>query len=215
MIHRVLLTLLLSLVFVFNVSYARPIVKTPVGYIEGRETILTEQFLGIPYAKTPVGNLRYAPPAKIEPFANIYRADRYCKMSYQSVSDTLVQKYGMGDDSLCLNIFRPKNLSKSDKLPVLFWIHGGAYVQGSSATSVSSADSFVENGVIVVTLNYRLQFQGFMSTVQTYSQYGTTGNFGHLDILEALKWVNQNIESFGGDPANITTKAFNILVNPF
>ncbi|MCI6938991.1 MAG: carboxylesterase family protein [Succinatimonas hippei] len=204
MIHRVLLTLLLSLVFVFNVSYARPIVKTPVGYIEGRETILTEQFLGIPYAKTPVGNLRYAPPAKIEPFANIYRADRYCKMSYQSVSDTLVQKYGMGDDSLCLNIFRPKNLSKSDKLPVLFWIHGGAYVQGSSATSVSSADSFVENGVIVVTLNYRLQFQGFMSTVQTYSQYGTTGNFGHLDILEALKWVNQNIESFGGDPANIT-----------
>lgn len=204
MMHRVFLTLILSLVFVFNVSYARPVVKTPVGYIEGRETIASEQFLGIPYAKSPVGNLRYAPPSKIEPFANIYRADRYCKMSYQNVSDTIVQRYGMGDDSLCLNIFRPKNLSQTDKLPVLFWIHGGAYVQGSAATSVGPADSFVENGVIVVTLNYRLQFQGFMSTVQTYSQYGTTGNFGHLDILEALKWVNQNIESFGGDPANIT-----------
>ena len=202
--HNVILKLLLFFVLAFNVSQARPIVKTSVGLIEGRETISSEQFLGIPYAKPPKGKLRYAPPEKIEPFANVYRADRFCKISYQNVSDTVIQRYGMGDESLCLNIYRPKNIRSTDKLPVLFWIHGGAYVQGSSATSVYSTDSFVENGVIVVTLNYRLQFQGYMSTVQTYSQYGTTGNFGHLDILEALKWINHNIDSFGGDPSNIT-----------
>lgn len=103
------------------------------------------------------------------------------------------------EDSLCLNIYRPKNVDPNSKLPVYVWIFGGAYVVGDGALPYYDGTSFAKNGVILVTLNYRLHALGFYASTTTLNKYGTTGNWGHLDMIEALRWVQSHIESFGGD----------------
>lgn len=108
------------------------------------------------------------------------------------------------EDSLCLNIYRPKNIDPNSKLPIYVWIFWGAYVAGDGALPYYDGTSFAKNGVILVTINYRLHALGFYASKTTLNKYGTTGNWGHLDMIEALRWVQSHIESFGGDAQNVT-----------
>ena len=101
-----------------------------------------------------------------------------------------------------LNIWAP--IKPEDKRPVLFWIHGGGYFNGCGTMNYYDGRFFAEKGIIVVTINYRLGALGFLGLKTLYDQYHTTGNWGTLDQIAALKWVNKNIEAFGGDPQNVT-----------
>lgn len=205
---RLFHTLFITLLFTFavNCSYANsePLVITDIGAIEGVSEHGVEHFYGIPYAKAPVHDLRFAPTVASDPFADTFKADSFCPVVPQSSFIVKRKGFRTGDNSLCLNIYRPKNAKKGDKLPVFVWIHGGAYMMGASNNPYYDGTAFAKDGVILVSINYRLHALGFYSSKYTYKKYGTTGNWGHLDMIEALKWVRNHIESFGGDPDKVT-----------
>lgn len=191
-------------VLLSNFALATPSVITNIGAIEGVSTNGVEVFKGIPFAKSPEEDLRFAPPIKADPFASPFKADTFCQIPYQSSFSNYAAMQGSGNNSLCLNIYRPKKANEKSKLPVYVWIYGGAYSQGAGSIPLYNGASFAKNDVIVVTFNYRLGAEGFLSSKTTYKKYGTTGNWGHLDMLMALDWVNEHIHSFGGDSKNIT-----------
>ena len=194
---------------VFDEAIAPPkfvSVKTSVGKIVGKvenvqfdgRNYIVKVFLGIPYAEAPVGNKRLMKPVPKAPFKSPYAAYQYGAACLQR-SDGVVGKYiPMSEDCLFLNIFVPEISGSSlSKLPVMIWIHGGAFVGGTSQYYPGETlSAFGE--VIVVTINYRLAHLGFLRTNE-----GET-NFGLWDQHTAIKWVNENIGSFGGDVNNIT-----------
>ncbi|WP_295801936.1 carboxylesterase family protein [uncultured Microbulbifer sp.] len=187
-----------------------PIVQAPQGPIIGR--IDTEadvrQFLGIPYALPPVGSLRWAPPQPVPRWSEPYHAFRYGMPAPQNPSP-LFQVQGPNgeppenEDCLYLNIFAPDN-PLADKLPVMVWIHGGAFYLGSGCQSLYCGNNLAASGrAIVVTINYRLGALGFLRLCDI-SDIDASGNEGLLDQVAALNWVRENIGAFGGDPENIT-----------
>lgn len=181
-----------------------PVVTTNIGTYEGLNLNDVEVFKGIPFAKEPSGSLRFAPPKAVEPFAGTYKATKFCPIPTQ-VSTLRDDKNDVqGTNTLCINIYRPKNVKADAKLPVYFWIFGGAYVAGTSNHPWYDGTEFAKDGVILVSTNYRVNAQGFLSSKAQFSKYGTTGNNGLLDMIESLKFVKNNIAAFGGDPDNIT-----------
>jgi len=181
-----------------------PVVTTNIGTYEGLNLNDIEVFKGIPFAKEPSGSLRFAPPQAVEPFAGTYKATKFCPIPTQ-VSTLRDDKNDVqGTNTLCINIYRPKNVKADAKLPVYFWIFGGAYVAGTSNHPWYDGTEFAKDGVILVSTNYRVNAQGFLSSKAQFSKYGTTGNNGLLDMIESLKFVKNNIAAFGGDPDNIT-----------
>ena len=181
-----------------------PVVTTNIGTYEGLNLNDVEVFKGIPFAKERSGSLRFAPPQAVEPFAGTYKATKFCPIPTQ-VSTLRDDKNDVqGTNTLCINIYRPKNVKADAKLPVYFWIFGGAYVAGTSNHPWYDGTEFAKDGVILVSTNYRVNAQGFLSSKAQFSKYGTTGNNGLLDMIESLKFVKNNIAAFGGDPDNIT-----------
>ncbi|XP_033121774.1 cholinesterase 2-like [Anneissia japonica] len=179
-----------------------PHVTTTLGKVAGKTILFSEDsyigvnkyidvYKGIPYAEPPVGNLRFENPRPKEPWMGTLNATEYSPMCIQSS--------GGEDDCLYLNIFVPQ--SKPHNASVMFFIHGGSFLTGTASTDVYSGVVLAAIGdVIVVTINYRLNIYGFLTTGD--DEY--PGNVGLLDQLEALKWVNQNIGAFGGDPSRVT-----------
>ncbi|XP_049801831.1 esterase E4-like isoform X2 [Schistocerca nitens] len=157
-------------------------------------------FQGIPYAKPPVGPLRFKPPEPAEPWAGVRDATKEGNVAPQ-FSDATRQYMG-DEDCLFLNVYTPQMPSDSSSAvtPVMVWIHGGGYTVGSGNTDMFGPDYLLEHGVVVVTLNYRLGVLGFMSTGDSV----VTGNMGLKDQVTALRWVKDNISVFGGDTDNIT-----------
>lgn len=187
-----------------NAVFAAPVVDTPLGAIEGESINGVDVFKGIPYAQSVTEELRFAPPVSASPFKDKFVANRFCPIAPQAAFLNYDSTQSGGNNYLCLNIFRPENLNKESKAPVYMWIHGGAYASGSGSIPLYDGSQFAKDGVIFVTVNYRLGAEGFLHSKNLLKKYGTSGNWGHLDLIEALKWVNQNIGSFGGDPDNIT-----------
>lgn len=191
------------------------IVKTENGLIEGLRgnNPLYTVFKGIPYAKAPIGDLRWKAPQPHENWDGVYKAYEYQTISVQEIrKDEFL--YGKeffeyteqrGEDCLYLNVFTPAK-SNSERLPVLFWVHGGGFFGGSGSEPEFDGEGFCKRGVILVTMNYRLGPLGFMAhpELSKESESGTSGNYGILDQIAALKWVRRNIAAFGGDPDNIT-----------
>jgi para-nitrobenzyl esterase len=106
---------------------------------------------------------------------------------------------------LVLNVWRPKAIDRNEKLPVLIWIHGGGFLNGSSAASIYDGSALARQGLVVVSLNYRLGRLGFFAhPALTAAKEGPLGNYGLLDQLAALRWVQRNIAAFGGDPSQVT-----------
>ncbi len=157
---------------------------------------------GIPYARPPVGDLRFLPAQPAEPWEGVKDAADFGPMCPQARQ--MEARYGqwarMDEDCLTLNVWAPE---KAEGCPVLFFIHGGSFCEGSGADPEYDGTNLVEaGGVIVVTVNYRLGALGFLDF--SFLDERFSANCGLTDIVEALRWVYENISAFGGDAANIT-----------
>ena len=184
-----------------SVQAAQTLVSTPSGKIVGVENDGISVFKGIPYAKPPLGDLRFAPPQKMEPWTKPLEALHYGPTAVQiSAREGLP----MSEDCLTLNIWTPSKNGNKDNLPVYVYIHGGGYANGTGSEARYDGTSFARNGIVSVSINYRLNAMGFFASRATFDLYGTTGNWGLLDQIMALKWIRDNIEAFGGGPENVT-----------
>lgn len=166
-------------------------------------------FLGIPYAAPPIGGLRWRPPERPSAWKGTRQTTAYGAACPQLPSPWLpemLSRKEMVTDEACLylNVWTT-NLSASTKLPVMFWIHGGGNIEGSQEWPPLGA-VLAKHGVVVVTMNYRLGILGYFShpALAAESPQHSSGNYGLLDQIEALKWVHRNIEKFGGDSAHVT-----------
>ena len=196
-----------------------PIVKVEGGYVQGvpSATSNVTVFRGIPYAAPPVGNLRWKRPQPVVKWKGVRMADTFSKICWQP-GNAVGTFYGnefywkeqtvQSEDCLYLNIWTPaKAVGKPEsKLPVAFWVHGGAYFNGYGHEITMDGDAWATRGVILVTINYRLGIFGFLAHPELSAETtdGTSGNYGTYDQVAALKWVHDHIAEFGGDPENIT-----------
>ena len=164
-------------------------------------------YLGIPYAAPPIGSLRWAPPQPAAPWKGVLNADQYGHRCLQThvFDDMVFQDASPSEDCLSLNVFVPTNARRGAGLPVMFWIHGGGYTGGGSSEPRHNGDFLPTKGVVLVTINYRLGVFGFLTLPQlTAQQGGSSGNYGLMDMVAALRWVKSNIAAFGGDPHKVT-----------
>ena len=174
-------------------------------------------WLGLPYAEPPIDDLRWKAPRTFDGFKNNYSAidlpNRCTQVSnsYDKIIDDLEPGKIIGsEDCLYLNVYRPSNIDlEKEKLPVMFWIHGGGNTWGYSASGMTTPNEFLnKHNVILVSVNYRLGPFGWLAlnnfNQNSENKLDQTHNFGTLDLIKALEWVNQNIENFGGDKNNIT-----------
>ncbi len=166
-------------------------------------------FKGIPYAKPPVGELRWRAPVEPERWEGARVCDQFPPAGMQPAQtkgafyeiEFFRAGYEVSEDCLYLNVWA--DLEKKDQ-PVMVWIHGGAYSHGFGHEMEFDGDAFAKRGVLLVTLNYRLGALGFMAHPALTQRDGHSGNYGLMDQIAALRWVQDNIRAFGGDPKNIT-----------
>lgn len=189
-------------------------VKTKNGTIVGISEDTYSIFKGVPYAKPPMGTLRWKAPQPLEPWADIYYANIFPNASLQAFTDPegmYTKEFysnpafsaSSSEDCLYLNIWTPAN-SSSDNLPVLLWIHGGGFEHGFSYEEEFDGAAYCEHGIIFVSINYRVGALGFLCHEFLQDSEGHMGNYGILDQIAALKWVKENIIYFGGNPNTIT-----------
>ena len=182
-------------------------VKCVNGTFVGTENHGVASWLGIPYAKAPVGARRFKAPEYVDACDKVFEAKYYGKGAYGSLGyPDCIQKQ-MSEDCLFLNIWLNED-DKTPKKPVMVWIHGGAYVMGSGSQISYSGANLVQaqSDIIMVNINYRLNMYGFMdfSSVPGGDAFKTAPCNGLLDQAMALRWVHENIAAFGGDPDNVT-----------
>lgn len=160
-------------------------------------------FKGIPYAAPPVGERRWAPPGPVEPWQGTRQTDAFGADCLQAVNENSPASRPRSEDCLFLNVWAPEI---SGKHPVFVWIHGGGSRVGSGAQPTFDGAAFARKGIVVVTINYRLGPLGFLSTkeLSAASGYGASGNYGFMDVIAALGWVQRNIDRFGGDAGRVT-----------
>lgn len=181
-------------------------VNIDTGTIEGTISDESLSFKGIPYAAPPVGNLRWRAPQPVKPWKGVRQAIAYGNDCIHKPFPAYAPMNGgqTSEDCLVLNVWRPAGPS-SKQLPVLIWIHGGGFLDGSSASAIFDVSAFAHQGLVVVSFNYRLGRLGFFAhPALTAAKEGQLGNYGLLDQLAALRWVQRNIAAFGGDPNQVT-----------
>ncbi|XP_062404409.1 cocaine esterase-like [Sardina pilchardus] len=198
----------------FSTVHNGPLLHTKLGVLRGDymrvrgKTTVVHAYLGVPFAKPPLGNLRLAPPQPLPGWEGVRDATQFPSMCVQDIkmSDYLMEMMGMvmeipevSEDCLYVNVYTPAQPAKDTKLPVMVWIHGGGFSMGSASTYDGSVLAAYQN-VVVVTIQYRLGMLGFFST----GDDNAPGNLGLLDQVAALQWVQENIHSFGGDPSSVT-----------
>ena len=190
-------------------------VKTADGMLQGtpgKNPAITA-FLGVPYAAPPVGSLRWRAPQEVASWTGVRKADKFGSICVQNPlkpgSFYQIEFYEhyepMSEDCLFLNLWTGA-ASPNEKRPVMVWIHGGGFVEGSGSLPSFNGEALAAKGVVIVTINYRLGVFGFLAhpELSKESPSQTSGNYGLLDQLQALRWVKQNIRQFGGDPDNVT-----------
>lgn len=177
----------------------QPIAATPSGSVRGEWVDEFAVFKGIPYAEAPVGALRYAAPVARAPWSGTIDAVSFgpTPLRHEGGITRIPEHSVSGDDTLGVNVWTP-SLDPAAKLPVVVWIHGGGFVSGSPASPWYDGRAFARDGVVLVTLSYRLGFKGFGWIEDAVP------NRGVLDWICALEWVQDHISSFGGDPEKVT-----------
>lgn len=184
------------------------------GYAVNENCVL---FKGVPYAAPPTGELRFRPPQSPKPWQGVRRCDSWGAACPQETPHTPDTPYGiefysgedyppkMDENCLFLNIWTPAK-NEDEKLPVMVWLHGGGVQSGYSHETEFDGEALARRGVILVTVNYRLNIFGFFAhkLLTEESPHQASGNYGIMDQIQALKWVQENIAAFGGNPNNVT-----------
>ena len=185
---------------------ADPIVVTG-GQIRGVDTKLpgVRAYKGIPFAAPPLGELRWKAPQPVVPWHGVRTCDEFGPACPQPTSPVLLQPLRQNEDCLTLNVWTAAK-STDEKRPVMVWIHGGGHTTGGSAQPFYDGAQFAASGVVLVSINYRLGPLGYLAHPQLSeeSPRHVSGNYGTLDQIAALAWVQRNIGRFGGDPGNVT-----------
>jgi len=204
---KAIILVLLSLAATLAASATDPVVSVTGGKIRGR---LTPDggaaFKGIPFARPPVGDLRWRDPRPVKPWDGVREAGRFSPACTQLSEGWNVRFVATStEDCLYLNVAPPKWPPRA-KYPVMVWIHGGSNLSGDADDAGFDERTLVHRGLVLVTINYRLGALGFLvhPDLAVESPHHTSGNYGLLDQIAALTWVRRNIANFGGDPANVT-----------
>lgn len=189
---------------------AQPVIQTKSGKLRGANQDGIAVFKGIPFAAPPVGQFRWRPPQPVAAWQGVRDALEFgpdCAQAGWGGSPGTITK-GSSEDCLYLNLWAPAKAKA--KLPVMVWIHGGGFVGGSGSSPETFGDQFARQGVVLVTINYRLGRLGFFAHPALRQEHPEEpkGNYGYMDQIAALQWVQENIAAFGGDPKNVTVFGF-------
>jgi para-nitrobenzyl esterase len=185
---------------------APSLVRVETGQLQGAVSDGVVAFKGIPFAEQPVGDLRWRPPQNAKPWTGVRPA---LKNGHDCLQSEIKGDPGMGtdlgEDCLYLNVWRPAQAS-AGKLPVMVWIYGGGLVNGGTQPAIYQGDAFARQGVVFVSINYRLGRFGFFAHPALTAEHPDElkGNYAYMDQLAALRWVQRNIAAFGGDPKQVT-----------
>ncbi len=180
-----------------------PVVQTEYGKVAGFYNAGVAEFLGVRYAKPPVGQLRWMPPEPPTPWNGVRAATAYGNRCAQITTlGVFAGPATNTEDCLFLNVFSP-DLQSTANLPVIVWIHGGGNLDGES-NDYDGGKMATQGNTVVVTFNYRLNLMGFLAVASLDQEGHTFGNYGLMDQQMVLNWVRQNIANFGGDPNNVT-----------
>lgn len=202
-----------ALLAICAVAPALAQVKIESGSLSGATTNAgIRVFKGIPFAAPPVGDFRWRPPQPPAKWSGVRKADKFSDSCVQALTrsrepwtkEFMVQNEA-SEDCLCLNVWTGAK-NATEKRPVLLWIHGGGFTEGSGEIITYDGEELAKKGVIVVTINYRLGVFGFFThpELTKESPQHASGNYGLLDIVASLQWVQKNIAAFGGDPNRVT-----------
>jgi para-nitrobenzyl esterase len=182
-----------------------PNITTESGAISGVNEGGLSVYKGVPFAAPPVGDLRWRPPIAVAPWTGARKADAFAPACMQTgVSMPGETPPAVSEDCLYLNIWEPAKAQ--ERLPVIVWIYGGGFINGSASMPLYWGDRLARKGVIVVTIAYRVGPLGFLAhpELTRESPHHSSGNYGLMDQIAALEWIQRNIAAFGGDPKNVT-----------
>ncbi|MBI3676874.1 MAG: carboxylesterase family protein [Proteobacteria bacterium] len=187
-----------------SAAVAAPEIQIAQGRLNGSEEDGVASYKGIPFAKPPVGDLRWRAPQEAPSWNGVRDASNFGAICPQ-IKFRWVGNSPQSEDCLTVNVWSPKTAANS-KLPVMVWIYGGAFRNGGSAAPLYDGTDLAKHGVVIVSFNYRLGLLGFFAhpALAEESPNEAIGNYGLMDQVAALKWVQKNIAAFGGDPANVT-----------
>lgn len=188
-------------------SGSRPRAETAQGVLTGREADGVRSFKGVPYARPPVGELRWRPPERAPAWEGERDAGQVGAICIQPPAngDNGVGPLPMSEDCLTLNVWAPAE--RAGPLPVMVWIHGGGLNNGSGTAALYDGTNLARRGVVLVTVNYRLGRLGFFDHPALAAERRPgepAANYGLMDVIQALEWVRDNVRAFGGDPDNVT-----------
>jgi len=218
---RLLSSLLLLVVLCFGFGAFKPrlavlgVVKTRSGPVSGGTNKAGDvaYYKGIPFAAPPVGDLRWKAPQPVKPWSTVRECLTYGPSPVQAApapfsmwsAEFLIPAAPISEDCLYLNVWTGASAA-TERRPVLVWIYGGGFTSGGSAVPIYDGEALAQKGVVFVSLNYRVGPLGFLAhpELTKESENHASGNYGLLDQLAALRWVQQNIAAFGGDPTNVT-----------
>lgn len=190
-----------------NTEPALPRVKTANGVLEGISSSGISMFKGVPFAQAPVGALRWREPQAPLNWQGVRKADKFGPRAMQLpvFSDMIFRSDGVSEDCLYLNVWTPSK-TFNERLPVLVYFFGGGFRAGDGSEYRYDGESMARKGIVAVTVNYRLSVFGFFShpELTKESPHHASGNYGLMDQSAALRWVQQNIAAFGGDPTKVT-----------
>ncbi|WP_330294598.1 carboxylesterase/lipase family protein [Streptomyces sp. NBC_00503] len=183
---------------------SRPVVALAQGALRGRAEGGVQEFLGVPYAAPPVGELRLRAPAEPQRWSGIREADRQAPACLQFSPFGLRDPRAVSEDCLYLDVYLPRGVRADARLPVILWMHGGAYSQGTGTQFGGGAMAELTHSV-VISINYRLGQLGYLGLPELTRQDARhSGSFGLMDQIAALRWTRENIGAFGGNPGNVT-----------
>jgi len=196
---------MLLTVFFIHTSLFSQTIRIKNGLVKGTLENGVYVFKGIPFALPPIDSLRWRSPQPVKNWTGVLKADKFAPACPQAnIAAFGFLDYGMSEDCLYLNIWKPDTIAEN--LPVIVWLHGGGFTLGSTSQALTAGEELAKNGVIVVSVAYRLGILGFLCLpeLSEESENNVSGNYGLLDQICALKWVQENISAFGGDSTNIT-----------